>query len=87
MAWFYVLHSATLERFYIGHTEQTVEHRLAKHLGEHKAWTGRGKDWVIRYREEFPDKASAMRREREVKAWKSKTRIEKLCQTGLERPA
>jgi len=42
---------------------------------------------VIRYREEFPDKASAMRREREVKAWKSKTRIEKLCQTGLERPA
>ena len=73
-------------RFYIGHTEQPVEARLAKHLGEHKAWTGKAKDWVIRYREEHPDKASALRREREVKAWKSKVRVARLCEAGLERP-
>ena len=87
MAWFYILYSNGLDRYYIGYTEQTVEQRLAKHLGEHKAWTHRAKDWVIAYREEHADKASAMRREREVKGWKKRSRIKALCDPGLVRPA
>lgn len=87
MAWFYILYSAEIDRYYIGHTEQPIEERLKKHLGDHKAWTGRAKDWVIRYREQHPDKSAAMRREREVKGWRSRTRVEKLCEAGPERPA
>ena len=87
MAWFYILFSPGLNRYYIGHTERSVEQRLAKHLGEHKAWTGRAKDWVIVYRELHPDKSAAMRRERQVKGWKDRSRVEALCSAGSERPA
>ena len=87
MAWLYILHSATLDKFYIGHTEQTVEQRLSKHLGDHHAWTSRAKDWRIAYREEHSNKASAMQREREVKGWKKPSRIEALCSSVQARPA
>jgi putative endonuclease len=84
MAWFYMLYSASLGRFYIGHTVLTVEERLIKHLGDHKAWTSRAKDWRITYREQHPDKASAMRRERDVKAWKKRERIQALIASNPE---
>ena len=87
MAWLYVLFSAQLDRYYIGHTENSVTDRLKKHLGEHKAWTGRAKDWVVVFEEQHPDKSAAMRREREVKNWKSRARLKTLCASGSERPA
>ncbi len=75
---FYILHSAALDRYYIGHTTEAIEERLRKHLSNHKHWTARAKDWRIVHQEEHPDKSTAYRREREVKAWKSRTRIEEL---------
>jgi putative endonuclease len=78
MALFYILYSAALDRFYIGHTTLSMEERLRRHLATHKGWTSRTKDWRAVYHEIYPDKASAFRREREVKAWKSAERIKDL---------
>ena len=78
MTLFYILYSGTLDRYYIGHTSMAMEERLRRHLSAHAGWTSRAKDWRLVFREAFPDKASAMRREREVKAWKSVERIKAL---------
>ncbi|QQR85554.1 MAG: GIY-YIG nuclease family protein [Flavobacteriales bacterium] len=87
MAWLYILFSQQLDRYYIGHTEHSVAERLQKHLGNHKAWTGRAKDWEVVYQEHHPNKSAAMRREREIKNWKSRVRLQTLCASGPERPA
>jgi len=77
-ATFYILYSATLDRYYIGHTTEPLEERLRKHLANHGHWTARAKDWRVVHREECADKSAAYRREREVKGWKSRGRIEDL---------
>ena len=77
-ATFYVLFSARLDRYYVGHTTGSLEERLRKHLSDHRGWTARAKDWRVVHVEEHPDKGSAYRRELEVKGWKSRQRIEGL---------
>ncbi len=77
---FYILKSEILGKFYLGHTNNTSE-RLKKHLCNHKGYTSRAKDWKLVYTEEYPDKASACKREYEVKKWKSRSRIEKLIES------
>ena len=75
---FYILHSPSLESYYIGHTGDEPAERLRRHNCNHKGFTSRTKDWVIVYLESYPDKATAYAREREVKSWKSRVRVEKL---------
>ncbi len=74
-ATFYILHSAQLDHYYIGHTSGAMADRLRRHLGNHRGWTARAKDWRVVYSEVFMDKTSALRREMEVKAWKNRERI------------
>ena len=76
---FYILFSKQLDRCYIGHTTDTLEERVRKHLTNHTHWTTLARDWSVVHSENFPDKASGYRREREVKAWKKHQRIEALC--------
>jgi len=68
----YILFSADLDRFYIGHTSDGVEERLKKHLSSHSGFTSRAKDWKIVYSETYPSKAEAYQRELEIKRMKSK---------------
>ena len=75
MAFFYILYSEVLDRYYIGHTEQSPTERLKKHLSNHGGYTSKAKDWVIFYSEEYASKVDAYERERQVKAWKSKKKI------------
>jgi putative endonuclease len=86
MCSFYILYSAKLDRFYLGHTCMSIEERLAKHLTDHKGFTAKAKDWVVKYTEPFPDKTQAAARERQVKNWKNRNRIEQLCSAGSEHP-
>ena len=74
----YILHSLTRNRFYIGHTGDELEERLRKHNANHKGFTGGTGDWKIVYTETFETKVAAYSREREIKAWKSKKKIEAL---------
>ena len=82
MALFYVLYSAELDRYYIGHTTEAMEERLRKHLSAHRGWTSRAKDWKPVHVEVFPEKWEAYAREREVKGWKNRTRIELLIRSA-----
>ncbi len=77
MYYFYILHSLILDKYYIGHTGE-LEERLRRHNSNHKGWTGNVNDWEIVYSEEFDAKNLALFREREVKNWKSRKRIERL---------
>jgi putative endonuclease len=55
-----------------------MEERLRRHLSDHGGWTSRSKDWRVVHVEEHKDKVAAYAREREVKGWKKRKRIESL---------
>ena len=78
MYYLYILYSKDLDKFYVGHTRESISERLSKHLSNHDGYTAKAKDWVVVYFEEYPSKEFAYRREREIKSWKSKSRIKKL---------
>ena len=74
----YILYSGLLNRYYVGYTGNLVGERLEKHLANHKGFTGKQTDWVIVYTETYDTKAAAIKRENEIKKWKSRKMIEKL---------
>ncbi len=74
----YILFSLALDRYYVGHTTEPVHERLRKHNSQHKGFTGRANDWEIVYAESFHTKQLAYYRERQIKGWKSRTKIEDL---------
>ena len=73
----YILYSKILDRYYIGSTSDLQE-RLKKNNRNHKGYTNAGKPWVIIYYETFETKADALRREKQLKAWKNRQKIELL---------
>jgi len=77
--YFYILHSQQIDKFYTGYTAN-LEERLRKHNSNHKGFTGKADDWEIVYFEKFENKTDAYAREREVKKWKSRKKIEKLIE-------
>ena len=74
----YILYSNFLDKFYIGHTGDNLEQRIRRHLSDHSGFTSRAKDWKLVYSEIFPQKSDASMRERELKGWKSSSRIRAL---------
>ena len=84
MAYFYILYSRELDKFYLGHTEDDPESRLRRHLSDHGGFTSKAKDWQIVYRENYATKSEAYFRERQVKGWKSRSKIRRLI--GSEHP-
>ncbi len=77
MHYFYILHSLQLDKYYVGHTSN-IEERILKHNSNHKGFTGKADDWKLVYSEKFSDKSTAYKRERQVKNWENRKRIEKL---------
>src|SRR5438132_1665422 len=75
-----------VDRYYIGKTTETFAERVRKHNSAHRGFTGKFNDWAVKYSEEFSSKARAYKRELDVKAWKSRSRIEALI-AGSEHPA
>ncbi len=71
---FYILYSESVAKYYIGHTNN-IDERIRKHNTNHKGFTGCVNDWKVVYFEEFESKSEAYFRERQVKSWKSKTKI------------
>ena len=74
----YILFSSSKNKYYIGHTGDELSERVRRHNSNHKGFTGGLGDWVIVYQEAFASKTLAYAREREIKSWKSRKRIEKL---------
>ena len=74
----YILFSEQRNKFYIGETSDYLEERLRRHNSNHKGFTGGSADWRLVYFEEFSDKPTALKREKELKGWKSKRMLQKL---------
>ena len=83
--YFYILYSKALDQYYKGHTND-LEGRLRRHNSSHKGYTGKSDDWIVVYQEVFKLKSEAYSRERQVKLWKNRTRIERLIAKGSEHP-
>ena len=81
MYFFYILYSDSTKCFYVGYTA-ALEARLIKHNSKHKGFTNRTRDWRIVYSEQFETKKEAMTREKQIKLWKSRKRLEALVQEG-----
>ena len=62
----------------MGCTTDILEERIRRHLSDHKGFTARSKDWILAHTETFENKTQALKREKEIKDWKSKDRIKKL---------
>ncbi|MQP29469.1 GIY-YIG nuclease family protein [Sphingobacterium sp. KU25419] len=78
MYFLYVLYSIECDRYYIGITSD-LEERLRRHNAFHKkGFTGKAQDWAIVYKEEFISKQEALTREKLIKSWKSRLKIEEL---------
>ena len=77
MHFVYILYSASRDKYYVGSCED-VNKRLVKHNTNHAGFTGKTGDWIIKWTEEHADKTGALKREKQIKAWKSRKMIEKL---------
>ncbi len=76
----YILFSEKLNRYYIGSTSNLSE-RLIKHNHIHKGFTSKGQPWVLVYSENYNTKSEAMAREKSLKNWKNRDRIEALIKS------
>jgi putative endonuclease len=87
MYYTYILHSNSINKFYIGATENPSE-RLKKHNAKNKGFTNQCNDWVIVFLKPFETKTEALSYERQIKRWKSSVKIQQLINSsvGLEHP-
>jgi len=72
MFWVYILRNPE-GRFYVGHTDN-LDERVRNHNRTDKIagkFTRKHAPWILMWSEQHPDRSSAMRREREIKNWKS----------------
>jgi len=84
----YILYSIKLDRYYIGSTAD-VSDRLKKHNRSRQGFTSTGKPWILLYTEECNSKTGALRREKQLKSWKNRERLELLIMrqpVGSEHP-
>ena len=73
----YILESEVNERFYIG-TAADLDDRIKRHNEGRSKSTKFGRPWKMVYTEEFASRSEAMARERQLKRWKNRDRIESL---------
>ena len=53
MFYVYILHSASIDRYYIGYSANLIS-RVYKHNARHKGFTSQADDWIIVYSETSP---------------------------------
>ena len=86
MYYTYILYSPSIDKYYIGYT-QNLELRLERHNSQWGKFSSRGIPWQLVYKEEFESKSDAIKRELEIKRKKSRRFIESLISHAGGRPA
>jgi putative endonuclease len=81
----YIIYSQKIDKFYIGFSSN-VHERLRKHNRNSKGFSATGRPWGIVYTEAFDNKKKAMCRERQLKNWKNRERLEALIKSGSDPP-
>jgi putative endonuclease len=80
-AFVYIIYSQQLNKFYVGYSVDLIK-RLAQHNAGMSVFTAKASDWVLKYSESFPDRDSAIKREKEIKSKKSRKYIEWLISSA-----
>ena len=73
----YIIHSPSLNQYYVGHTEN-LDDLLFRHNNSGSKATKKANDWKLVYSESFNSRAEAYSREMEIKRRKTKKYIEAL---------
>jgi putative endonuclease len=74
-----------MHQYYIGQTEDIAD-RLAKHNKGKVVSTKPYVPWTLIHSEEYKTRSEAVKREREIKAWKNRKYIESLMFRGVAQP-
>jgi len=77
----YILYSAKLDRYYVGHTED-MDQRLIQHNSGVSTFTSKANDWILVFKKEFSTREEARNKEHEVKKKKSRKYIEWIISAG-----
>jgi len=80
----YILFSNSLDKFYVGFTND-IERRLLEHNRKKGKYTDAGIPWILVYREEYELKSEAMSREKQIKLQKSRQYIVSLLSSSAGR--
>jgi putative endonuclease len=73
----YILYSSKLDKYYVG-SSADINGRLRRHNSHSKGFTSAGRPWTLLYTEEFTEKQEAEAREKQLKRWKNRERLEGL---------
>lgn len=79
----YILYSSRLDRYYIGSTAD-VAGRLRRHNSNSQGFTRAGRPWKLVFSEAYENKSYAEAREKQLKRWKNRARIEDLIKKNQE---
>ena len=67
MYFVYVLYSRTFNKIYVGATSDLEQRILSHNRSGKRGWTIRYRPWHLVYKEEYPEKPVALKREKELK--------------------
>lgn len=81
MYYIYILLSEKTGKYYIGSTGD-IDDRLYRHNSGQSKYTKSGIPWRLVYSEEYATRGEAVKRENEIKRWKSHTRITDLINSN-----
>ncbi len=85
MWYLYILESVSRkDKIYIGSTN-SLERRLVEHNRGHTVSTRRFMPWRIIYSEEYATKEAARARERQLKSWKNRERVNALIESIVQK--
>ena len=80
--WVYILQSEVTKKYYIGSTGN-MEDRLRRHNGGRSKSTKSGVPWKLMYTEGYSERPRAVGREKQLKRWKSRVKLEELIKNNL----
>ena len=76
----YILSDDKKGRYYVGQTKN-LDDRLSRHISRREKYTRSGR-WELVYQETYKSRPEALKREKEIKGWKSKIIIRRLVGTS-----
>ena len=85
MFFVYIIYSDKLDRFYVGFSADP-DSRLIKHNRDSKGFTAKGRPWILVFSQPFSNKNEALKREKQIKNWKSRKKILELILSDSEHP-
>ena len=77
----YVIYSEKFDKIYIGYTSNLEQRLLSHNKLAKKGWTVRYRPWRLIYKEEWTEKADALRREKQLKSYKGREFIRNLIKS------